>query len=46
VTLLIAFVFITLRGREGVCFLPIRDYPYFVTGIEQAELRSRAKVAS
>jgi hypothetical protein len=35
VTLLLAFVFITLRGREAASFLPLRDYAYFVAGLKR-----------
>jgi glycosyltransferase involved in cell wall biosynthesis len=31
-TLLAIFVFVTLGGREGSSFLPLRDYVYFIAG--------------
>jgi hypothetical protein len=30
--LLAVFVFVTLGGREGSSFLPLRDYVYFIAG--------------
>jgi uncharacterized membrane protein YbhN (UPF0104 family) len=33
--LAIVFVFIVLHGRSHPLFIPIRDYPYFVSGVQQ-----------
>ena len=33
----LAFVFIILSGRGGSTFIPLRDYPYFVAGIQRVD---------
>ena len=34
----LVFVFITLQGRQGSTFLPVRDYRYFVHRVDRIEL--------
>jgi len=33
----IIFIFITLNGRQGTNFLPIRDYSYFISSLKKVE---------
>jgi hypothetical protein len=41
-SLLAVFVFVTLGGREGSSFLPLRDYVYFIAGGSRIHPSGRA----